>query len=275
MLHRRRLLDSPTVGFMAVRCDGTPAEHPPAHARRWSPEEPVTGPAVVLVRQGVFRLRSNGVASVADVTTGYVQRPGDIHQIAHPAGGDICTSIAVTADLADEIADGGPVDVTPAADLAHRRLLAWAKIATDPTDLCDLTTELLTVLTPVDQQRTPPPGTRAAIDDVRVALAGDLGLSLDDLAAIVGLSPWYLSRTFHRVIGATLSSYRRRLRVRAALNELADTDNQPVSLAALAVAYGFADQAHLTRAVHRETALPPGKLRTSLLPSGLLTSDRN
>jgi AraC-like DNA-binding protein len=292
VLERRRILESPVARVVAVRCRGsTPA---------WSPDEQVTRAAVVLVRRGVFLRRVDGRAGLADTTTGYLQRPGECQQVAHPAGGDLCTSIGVSDELAERLASGGPLVVPPAADVAHRRLLA-----APPHDRSDLVAELMDALLPPDPVRRPASDT---IDDVRALLHIEPGRDLPSLAAAVGWSPWYLSRVFRRVTGITLSAYRRRLRVRAALDELAApadavpavalidaaasptlTDAAPsgaladtapavapttaaltraapsAALADVAARAGFADQAHMTRAVRAETGLPPAALRRSII----------
>ena len=236
------LLESPVARVAAVRCPGGAA---------WSAEEQVGSASVVLVRRGVFLRRAGGRSALADVTTGYVQLPGECQQIAHPSGGDICTSLGVSPDLACRLAAGGGVAVSPAADLAHRRLLAAAE-----PDRADLAAALLAALLPAQ------PAARAtpAIDDVRALLHTDPALDLSGLAAAVGWSPWHLSRVFHRVTGSTINRYRRRLRVRAALDQLSDADD----LAGLAARVGFADQAHMTRAVRAETGGTPAALRKAL-----------
>jgi AraC-like DNA-binding protein len=238
VLNQRSLLDSPALRLTTVGCSG---------GASWSPAEPVTTAAVVLVRRGVFRRRVNGVESLADTTTGYLQRPGEHQQVAHPAGGDVCTTIGVPPELADRLARAGPLTVPPAADVAHRRLLAAARHP--GAGLVDLATEVLMTLLPA----TAPPRSHARIDDVRAALHTDPGLALSDLATMTGWSPWYLSRAFHQVTGVTLGTYRRRLRTRAALDALADGD----SPAAVAARTGFADQAHLTREWRALSGLPP------------------
>jgi AraC-like DNA-binding protein len=251
VLEHRGLLTAPDLRVSAVRCPG-------GHA--WSPAEEVTGGSLVLVRRGVFVRRVAGATAVADATTGYVQRPGEWQQVAHPAGGDVCTSIGVPDDLADRLARAGPLTVTATADLTHRRL-----IATDPraiVDITDLATALLDALLPASLRPVPAPSARRVIDEVRAALHARPDLGLDELADVAGWSPWYLSRTFRRVTGTTISGYRRTLRVRAALDALTDGD---VSLASVAARSGFADQAHMTRAMRREIDLPPAAARRQLL----------
>jgi AraC-like DNA-binding protein len=245
MLTHTVLVADPDLRVAAVSCSG------PA---RWSAEEEVGTSAVVLVRRGVFARRADGRAGVADPVQGYVQRPGEVQQVAHPAGADTCTTISIAPGLADRLGRAGPVIVSPAADLAHRRLVGRA---VSGTDLADLATDLI-------GQLLPPPARRPhhrAVDDVRIALRTDPGASLDDLAELAGCSRWHLSRTFHQVTGLTINAYRLRLRARAVLAELGDSSD---GLAELAARAGFADQAHLSRTMRRELGRSPGEIRKLL-----------
>lgn len=61
-----------------------------------------------------------------------------------------------------------------------------------------------------------------------------------------------------------MSAYRNQLRVREALDRLADGER---SLTSLATDLGFADHAHMTRTVRRETGMTPSALR-QLLATG-------
>lgn len=252
MLTAAVLVDHPGLRVVAVGCSG------PA---RWSAEEEVGPSAVVLVRHGVFARRADGRAAVADPVQGYVQLPGEVQQIAHPAGPDTCTSVSLAPDLADRLARSGPVTVSPPADLAHRRLLARATAGgADPLDVADLAADLIAHLLPSPVRR---PAHRA-VDEVRIALHADPRASLDDLAELAACSRWHLSRTFHQVTGQTLNAYRLRLRVRAAL---ADIGAPGEGLAELAARTGFADQAHLSRTIRRELGLSPTEVRRLLLPA--------
>lgn len=243
MLTHAVLAAAPDLRVAAVSCSG------PA---RWSAEEEVGTSAVVLVRRGVFARRVNGRAGVADPVQGYVQRPGEVQQVAHPAGADSCTSISIPDDLADRLPRA--FAVSPLADLAHRLLVSRVATAADPADLA---TDLIAQLLPPSQHRLP----HRAVDDIRAALNADPGTRLDDLADLAGCSRWHLSRTFHQVTGVTINTYRLRLRTRAALAELTGS---PDGLAGLALRAGFADQAHLTRTMHRELGLSPGAVRRLL-----------
>lgn len=79
-----------------------------------------------------------------------------------------------------------------------------------------------------------------------------------ELARAAGVHPVSLARAFRRAYGVTVTEYARRLRVRAASDRIAST---ALPLARIACEAGFADQAHLTRELRRETGLTPGALR--------------
>jgi AraC-like DNA-binding protein len=82
-------------------------------------------------------------------------------------------------------------------------------------------------------------------------------LSLSALAAEAGLSRFQFLRAFAKATGATPQAYARQARARLARRLiLAGAD-----LAEAAVACGFSDQAHMTRACVSQFAITPGRLR--------------
>jgi AraC-like DNA-binding protein len=245
--------------------------HCPGDERRFGAPEPVWHPAIVLPRRGVFRLRVDGRETVVDAATAYLQVPGPEQQFAHPAGGDVCTSVEVgLAPDGVELAALG-YRMTPVAvslSLAHRLLLGRARSGATGVELTDLATALAGEALAALGAAATPAGSgpavvrqRRLVEDARELLSREPDLALPDLATQVGVSPWQLSRLFHRLTGMTLHRYRMRLRINAALDRLADGT---ASLATLAAELGFADQAHLTRVLRDSTGLPPGRLRTLL-----------
>jgi AraC-like DNA-binding protein len=244
----------------------------------WSDLEPIRRFGVVLGRVGLLRRQVDGVESVVDATVGYVQWPGTAQRVAHPIrGSDACTSITVSTALYEwiagcEFAVGGhrTVAVSPEVDLRHRLLLSAGRAGVDSAGVLEsaltVVGDVLSHLAPTSvdagypasQQRR-----RRVVDEVRQALHVEPGFGLSELARLVGLSPYHLSRVFRHTCGVSISRYRIRLRVRRALERLADGERD---LAALAHGAGFADQAHLTRAVRAETGETPGRLRTLLAP---------
>ena len=263
------LLDAGCVRIEDVRC--------PGHGRGWSAGEPVTRFGMVFPRSGVFRRSVDGLETVADSVSGYVQRPGSEQHIAHPHGGDRCTSITVSSATLRSFTDDSrlPTDradvavaIDATADLRHRELIARARRGARSDELIEraitLVGDVLTELAPDAVDAGFPSGAarrRRLVDEVRQALHAEPGLTLTELARLVGLSPFHLSRMFKQACGLTITAYRVRLRVRRALERLGEGERD---LARLAVDTGFADQAHLTRRVRTETGDTPGRLRALL-----------
>jgi AraC-like DNA-binding protein len=276
MLHSQVLLEAPGLRVSQVHC--------PGHERRFGVPEPVTRPSIVLPVRGVFRLRVDGRETVVDPALTYLQVPGQEQQFAHPAGGDLCTSIDVgdpaRPDL--EALANRPVPIAPSVTVAHRLLLGRARAGAASLELTDRAAALVGEVfagfgaAPVD---TGPARAlavqRRLVEDARELLSCEPDLALPELARRLDTSPWRLSRLFHRLAGVPLHRYRTRLRVNAAIDRLAgdacgagsrqrSSAGGADSLAALAVELGFADQAHLTRVVRDTTGLPPGRLRALL-----------
>jgi AraC-like DNA-binding protein len=95
-------------------------------------------------------------------------------------------------------------------------------------------------------------------DALAEALRADPSLSLEHWAEAAGLHPGSLSRGFARVFGMSPAAYRLVQRTRRAIDALMRSD---VPLSRLAIDCGFADQAHMTRAVASLAGAPPALLR--------------
>jgi AraC-like DNA-binding protein len=85
----------------------------------------------------------------------------------------------------------------------------------------------------------------------------DQMISLSTLADEVGLSKFHLLRLFREEVGATPHAYQLHLRI-ARARELLDAR---ASAAEVALACGFADQAHFTRTFKRIVGFTPGRFR--------------
>ena len=94
----------------------------------------------------------------------------------------------------------------------------------------------------------------------RLDEAPHLPASLAELAALAGCSRFQLLRGFARECGATPHAYLLQRRVRLARARLA----AGASPAEAALAAGFADQSHLTRAFRRQLGLTPARYRAAL-----------
>lgn len=93
---------------------------------------------------------------------------------------------------------------------------------------------------------------------MRERLDEDLGL--DTLAASVGLTPWHFARAFRAATGETPIARLRRLRVEHAAELIRA---RKAALAEIALACGFADQTHMTRAFRSVLGTTPGQLRVA------------
>ncbi|MGN9807995.1 helix-turn-helix domain-containing protein [Micromonospora sp. BQ11] len=253
----------------------------------WSQPAAETVHKVMLGRAGVYRRRLNGRTAFSDATAVLLLRPGDEMAVAHPLGcGDSYTCLEIDPEVLAERSDTerwlhtagweGTSDGT--LDLAHRMLVAQFRRGLDRFEMAErmhrFLDRLLRHASPdrdlagVDPDLDRAVGRRAATlaahrhlaDRAREVLAeGDFSLGLAEVAREVGASPHHLSRVFQRVTGSSLTAWRNRVRVRAVLDTLAEADGPPLRV--VASAYGFADQAHLTRVVREQIGHPPARLR--------------
>jgi AraC-like DNA-binding protein len=248
----------------AVKCDGL---HP-----GWSREEALTDHALVLVRSGIFRRRVDGNERLTDRSSGYLERPGMVQQVAHPCGGDSCTVIGLSQDVIRTFVDPPnetvySLPITPVLDLEHRTLLQRIHEGTDLHELGELIDLLVGHVLETARESRDGRGWRATksthrlADAAREVLWRQPELGLDDLASLLGVSPYRLSRAFKTATGITVSEHRLRVRSHMAIERIAGGDR---SLARVAVDSGFADQAHMTRTLRRQIHLTPRALRELL-----------
>ncbi|WP_063713761.1 helix-turn-helix domain-containing protein [Amycolatopsis nigrescens] len=238
------------------------------HAR-WSPPELTSAAQVVLVRRGRFQLDSRGRRVTIDPTTGYLHPPGQETRFAHPAGGDMCTSITLPGDALTagiEAVRAVAVRVDARLELAHRTLL---RTGADPDFAgVEALVDLLRLALRRQPGETSAPGRHDLADRAREAMLADEpgGTSLVALAHLLETSPSHLSRTFRHHVGMTISRYRNRVRISRALQRI---DEGETNLAGLTFALGFSDQAHFTRTMRRELGHTPGHVRALLTAPGL------
>jgi AraC-like DNA-binding protein len=232
--------------------------------------------ALVLLRRGCFYRRVNGEEALIDAATAYLTVPGDEQQIAHPLdGGDRCTVLRIDPTVLDDLVGGEPRSRTflvgAKTDLEHRRLVMSSLAGTDELEFEERAWHVLAEVLRAYELHQAGPRRRSsllrrrAVDRTRETLSAQRAPSLTVLAREAAMSPHHLSRVFREHTGLTLTDYRNAVRVRRALERLAEGER---SLARVAVESGFADQPQLTRAVRRLTGTTPGALRAALGGSG-------
>jgi AraC family transcriptional regulator len=282
-LQPHSLFRSPLLAVYDVDC----------HAPRGnsSAEEEMTDHTLVFPRSGVFIKKvSEKDQLVADSTRVLFFNRHETCSFSHPAdGGDKCTSIRFEAQpLIDFLQSMHPpvadspehpfrsstaVSTSSLALKLHRlhRLILFAQcdnaLAIEETCTSLLTESLANAgeehTTELRKNRD---STRKAhqdlVDATRVVLARRFRekLSLAELARAVFSSPFHLARIFRSVTGTTLHYQQNRLRLRCALEHLA---NGKFDLTMLALDLGFSSHAHFSHAFRREFRSSPSQLRGS------------
>lgn len=110
------------------------------------------------------------------------------------------------------------------------------------------------------QIRPEPPSPPVGMALARLDEAPERPASLAELAALCGVSRFQLLRGFAKAVGTTPHAYLLQRRVTLARRHLA----AGLRPAEAALAAGFADQSHLTRAFVRQFGVTPGRYRKAL-----------
>jgi len=257
------VFSSPSVTISDVWCE--PGRIPESDLE----VEPAFG--VCFPRTGVYVHATPDGPVVAEPAVAVLHSLGDEHATTHPTfDGDRSTDIQLAASIAEPLLDRTnrfrarvlPINEEIAAN--HRRLLAMVENGRATVLEIDETVVDLVQAT----HRMPPfPMTterhRPLVDDTRQYLAHEFhrDLDLSTIATAVGASPFHLSRVFKRSTGRSLTQYRTALRVRFAIERIADGASD---LSQVAVEAGFFDHAHMTNTFGRRLGTSPSSLRSWL-----------
>lgn len=95
-----------------------------------------------------------------------------------------------------------------------------------------------------------------AIDHIHTHL--DQELTLEQIAAVINISPTYFASLFKHATGISPHQYVIRQRVKRAKIMLAKTD---LAIADIALQVGFSSQSHLTQQFKRFTGMTPKQVR--------------
>jgi len=224
---------------------------------------------LVLVLEGWYRTSARGGGANCPATTLIFNPAGTTHRDRFlTRGGSFLT---MTFDPMGRSLDG------PA--LAYRDCHeAWLAVrlyreALDPdvSVLDALATELLAALVgEAGPSSIQPP---SWLDTARSLLDDGYAepMRIANVAAVAGVHPFHLARTFRRFLRCTPGEYLRRRRLRRAAILLRSSD---IPLAAVAAATGFSDQSQLTRTFRRYTGFPPGAYRRAFGDVGFAQDER-
>ena len=113
---------------------------------------------------------------------------------------------------------------------------------------------------PAERPRTRRGNHLRTVDSARAFLASRFAepMNLETIGRAVGVSPFHLCRIFRAATGTTVSRYRHKLRLRAALERVA---SEQADLSAVALESGYSSHSHFTAAFRREFGLTPSQFR--------------
>jgi AraC family transcriptional regulator len=138
-------------------------------------------------------------------------------------------------------------------------LRVYRELSADSREVGDLATELLCFFFtgPLDRQR--PAWFKRALQIC--SEIHDQQLSLVRLALALGVHPVHVARSFRRFMGCTFGDYLAEIRIRKAFELLRNSKKPIVEVAHTS---GFADHAHLCRALKKSTGLTPSAFRRAV-----------
>lgn len=236
------------------------------------------GYAIGVVEKGAERFKYRKHLHVAPQGSVVVINPGEMHtgeavsaegwsyRMLYP---DITLLQRAASDALDNTQDipyfPEPVIFDPMVARALTHL--HAALATSPSDLERESLFIWTLAHLIRRHARPRPGQslrsaeRVPMLRVRAYLEEHFteNVSLEELAALVNLSPFYLLRVFRESIGLPPHSYLTQIRVAHAKRLIGAS----MPLAEVATAVGFSDQSHLNRHFKALVGVTPGQYARS------------
>lgn len=220
---------------------------------------------VIFPQSGLFVRTVANEATVASPAVALLVNPAEEAAIAHPCGGgDRSVFLSVSESRAGPHVDdsGFPASwahtsavldllVRTAAIKARRGELTALDVDEMFVAVCQWSAERHEVITP-QQERA------LALAEEFLATGDGRDADLVAIGRHVGYSPHHLSRLYRKARGTTLGSYRSRVRLRAAIAQLLEGDDD---IAAVAAACGFFDHSHLSRQMKRSLGMTPRQVR--------------
>jgi AraC-like DNA-binding protein len=276
-----RTVSEPTWSRQGLTVLDVCAQHPPFS---WSMPRPAYRWGVVFPRRGMYHRRYERFEHVVDGNTGYFRRPLAEAAMAVPAVPAARSYQGTVVDVAESVLDQfpeltevtGSLQITPPMHLTHLLLRRSIAGGADDFTVSMAVVELLGLALSGAGSPSWHPRMSTELSHRRIAgqacellQEGCADRSLIDVARAVAVSPFHLTRIFRRVTGMTMSQYRSRLRVHAALERIncGETD-----LSTIAASIGFADHSHMTRTLVAQLGHTPSALRELLRRSEIETA---
>jgi AraC-like DNA-binding protein len=254
-----------------------------AGRREMSAERRQPWHAVSFIHSGAFILHARGRSALIDATTILLHNPGEPFRCEHPFGCcDHGSSIIVQRELLLELlgprAKERPAGLFPTTHVHGlfrvqllQRLLVRCLRGGKPREPMAVEEAALTVLREVLKgdakprvssaaRREPSRARRSYAEDAKALLQQRFRerLQLDDIARSLYVSPYHLCRLFREETGVPIHSYLNRLRLREALEPIAEGK---ADLSGLALGLGFSSHSHFTAAFRKEHGMSPREVK--------------
>lgn len=220
-------------------------------------EEVFERPTIIFTTGGTWRFSGRHGAVDADPEVVVLGHAGESYRCRHPSLRPTDRTVFVTLD--HELLGYDPLPARAAAQrsTATDALLAALTRSADPLEGDSLALRLALEVRSGSSWRLRTQ--RASVSAAREILDGSVanGITLLELSRAVHVSPYHLSRLFRDEVGCAPHEYLIRLRVRRAINALADG----ASVSEAASVAGFASPSYFSRVFRRRVGVPPSVYR--------------
>ena len=258
------------------RCLVGPSESTAVQTQKWH--------MISFTHHGAFIVHSGSRSAVIDPNSTLLIQPGSPYRMSRHVGARSRGAyFLVRPDVFGEIAkESAPKFVTERGAFSEirgqssaksyllQRLIlerAAASPRPEPLEIDELGIALVSSATGSSEWASEknatsrsPAETLELVERIRIFLVERFAapLRLDDIASAVGMSPFHLCRVFKRATGFTLHRYQVSLRLRTALDRVADAS---ADLGELAIRLGYSSHSHFTAAFRKEFGASPSEIR--------------
>lgn len=263
------LFQNPRLGITLWDCS--------AGRRELSEERHQAWHVVSFIHSGAFVLHARGRSAVIDATSVLLHNPDEPFRSEHPFGCcDHGSSIVIQRELLlDLLGPDASFPKTHVHGLIRaqllQRLLVRSLRSGRPRDAMAIEEAVFKVLREVLQgdaqgpassavPRERPRARRGYAEDAKALLQQRFRepLRLDDIARSLYVSPYHLCRLFRQETGVPIHGYLNRLRLREALETIAEGEPD---LSDLAAGLGFSSHSHFTAAFRKELGMSPRQVK--------------
>lgn len=221
--------------------------------------------SLTLVLNGRYEETIRGRAAWHDPGALLFYPSGEPHSQLFPPVGALKLSVFPTTAMVEYLSEGLPLGEAPVAASSEfarlgLRMMREIRLA-DPfsrTVLDGLCWELIALFARHARRDEPSQNTLAARARATVLAQLDRPLSIARLAALCDIHPARLARAFRSEMGIGLGEYQRAVRLGEALRLIGQTETP---LSEVALACGFCDQSHLSRAFKAAYGCTPATFR--------------